>query len=285
MNGAAAGGPLGGDPGTAIGMQGLDDGRGPARSMRALALLGVLCVFAVGAPAALGVWQLERRVWKLNLIEEIAQRVNATPIDAPRPSQWERVAAGDYTYRRVRAAGLYLNDRETLVRAVTRLGGGFWVLTPLRTAEGYTILVNRGFVPFERRDPATRREGLIGERSVVVGLLRISEPKGAFLHANDPAAGRWYSRDVAAIGEARGQSPIAPYFIDADAAPVPGRLPIGGLTVIDLPNNHLIYALTWFTLAVMLAVAAGAVGRVEWRKRRENGRAARCVSRGSGPGS
>jgi surfeit locus 1 family protein len=71
----------------------------------------------------------------------------------PGPSQWPQAAAGDYTYRAVRAAGQYLNDRETLVQAVTRLGGGFWVLTPLRTADGYHVLVNRGFVPPERAIP------------------------------------------------------------------------------------------------------------------------------------
>ncbi|MGO9993383.1 MAG: SURF1 family protein [Steroidobacteraceae bacterium] len=239
----------------------------PARSPLALSLLGLLCLLTVAALTALGIWQLERRVWKLNLIGQITQRVHAAPIAAPGPSQWPQVTAGDYAYRRVRVAGQYLNDRETLVHAVTRLGGGFWVLTPLRTAGGFTVLVNRGFVPPERRDVATRTAGLISDGTVVSGLLRVTEPKGAFLHANNPAADRWYSRDVAAIAAARSLSPIAPYFIDADATPVPGGLPVGGLTVIELPNNHLVYALTWFTLAVMLAGAAAYAGREEWRHR------------------
>lgn len=239
----------------------------PARSPWVLSLLGLLCLLTVAALTALGIWQLERRVWKLNLIGQITQRVHAAPVDAPGPPQWPQVTAGDYAYRRVRVAGQYLNDRETLVHAVTRLGGGFWVLTPLRTAGGFTVLVNRGFVPPERRDAATRTAGLIRGGTVVSGLLRVTEPKGAFLRANDPAAGRWYSRDVAAIGAARALSPIAPYFIDADATPVPGGLPVGGLTVIELPNNHLVYALTWFTLALMLAGAAAYAGREEWRLR------------------
>jgi surfeit locus 1 family protein len=212
-----------------------------------LSLLGLLCLLSVAALTALGIWQLERRVWKVNLIGQITQRVHAVPIDAPGPSQWPQVTAGDYTYRRVRVAGQYLNDRETLVHAVTRLGGGF--------------------VPPERRDSATRTAGLISDGTVVSGLLRVTEPKGAFLHANNPAADRWYSREVAAIAAARALSPIAPYFIDADATPVPGGLPVGGLTVIELPNNHLVYALTWFTLALMLAGAAAYVGREEWRLR------------------
>jgi surfeit locus 1 family protein len=235
--------------------------------MRALWLLGSFSALAIVSLTALGIWQLERRTWKLHLIDQITQHVSAAPIDAPGPSQWLRAAAGDYTYRRVRAYGLYLNDRETLVRAVTRLGGGYWVLTPLRTEQGYTILVNRGFVPLDRREPSTRKDGLVDDRTVVSGLLRNSEPKGAFLHANDPAADRWYSRDVEAIAEARLQSPVAPYFIDADATPVPGGLPVGGLTVIDLPNNHLVYALTWFALAIIATVATSVVGRAEWRSR------------------
>jgi surfeit locus 1 family protein len=236
------------------------------RSPLVLTLLGLLCVLTVAALTALGIWQLERPVWKLNLIGQITRRVHAAPIDAPGPSQWPQVTADGYAYRRVRVAGQYLNDRETLVHAVTRLGGGFWVLTPLRTVAGFTVLVNRGFVPSERRDATTRAAGRVSD-GTVVGLLRVTEPQGAFLHANNPAADRWYSRDVAAIAVARRLSPIAPYFIDADATPVPGGLPVGGLTVIELPNNHLVYALTWFTLALMLAGAAACVGREEWRLR------------------
>jgi surfeit locus 1 family protein len=239
----------------------------PARSPLVLSLLGLICLLTVAALTALGIWQLERRVWKLNLIGQITRRVHAAPVDAPGPAQWPRVTAADDAYLHVRAAGQYLNDRETVVNAVTRLGGGYWVMTPLRTVGGFTILVNRGFVPSERRDSATRSGGLISGGTVLSGLLRMTEPEGAFLRANDPAAGRWYSRDVAAIGAARRLSPIAPYFIDADAAPIPGGLPVGGLTVIELPNNHLVYALTWFALALMLAGAMGYSGREEWRMR------------------
>ena len=132
---------------------------------------------------------------------------------------------------------------------------GFWVVTPLRTTSGDVVLVNRGFVPPERRDPATRGEGDPQAEVTVTGLLRMTEPKGAFLRTNDPASDRWYSRDVAAIAAARGLSQVAPFFIDADATPNAGGYPIGGLTVIAFPNNHLIYALTWFALALMLAGA------------------------------
>ncbi|HVX81743.1 MAG TPA: SURF1 family cytochrome oxidase biogenesis protein, partial [Devosiaceae bacterium] len=106
-----------------------------------------------------------------------------------------------------------------------------------------------------RRSAATRQAGQIAGETQVTGLLRISEPGGGFLRANDPAADRWYSRDVAAIARARGLGTVAPYFVDADATPNAGGLPVGGLTVIRFPNNHLLYALTWFALAALLLAA------------------------------
>jgi surfeit locus 1 family protein len=124
------------------------------------------------------------------------------------------------------------------------------VITPLLTERG-AILVNRGFVPPERRLPATRPQGQVSGTVSVVGLLRLSEPGGRFLRANQPARDRWFSRDVAAIAARRGVERAAPFFIDADATANPGGLPVGGLTVINFRNAHLVYALTWLALAGM----------------------------------
>lgn len=131
--------------------------------------------------------------------------------------------------------------------ALTERGGGHWVVTPLRTADGI-ILVNRGFVPKGRAafSPASEESP---PSATVTGLLRRSEPGGRFLRPNRPRQERWYSRDVPAIAERRGLRQVAPFFIDADAAPNPGGFPVGGLTVIRFRNTHLIYALTWFALA------------------------------------
>ena len=239
------------------------------RPMLKLFVAGLLAALGVAGLTWLGVWQLERRVWKLALVARVDRRVHAAPVAAPGPAEWAQVTRARDEYRPVRASGRFLNDRETLVRAVTELGGGFWVLTPFRTDEGFTVLVNRGFVPPERRDPGTRSAGEIGGETVVTGLLRMSEPGGAFLHANAPPDNRWYSRDVTAIAAARHLSNVAPYFIDADAEPNPGGFPTGGLTVIAFPNNHLVYALTWFGLALLLAGATIRAGKDEWRLRRE----------------
>ncbi|AQR75990.1 SURF1 family protein [Sphingomonas sp. LM7] len=208
------------------------------------ALFVALALLAAAGFAALGVWQVERRAWKLDLIARVEGRVHAAPVSLAGLEADPHA----HEYRRVVATGKFLPDRETLVQALTERGAGFWVLTPLRTAQGI-VLVNRGFVPSERRDPASRAQpkGPV----TVTGLLRVSEPGGQLLRANDPAQGRWYSRDVAAIARARGIGPVAPYFIDVDAAPNPGGYPIGGLTVVAFRNSHLVYALTWFGLAAL----------------------------------
>ncbi|WP_413814270.1 SURF1 family protein [Bosea sp. Root483D1] len=205
--------------------------------------------------AGLGVWQVQRRSWKLDLIARVEARLKAPPVVAPGPAEWPGITATADEYRRIALQGRYLDAPETLTMAVTERGPGFWVLAPFRADAGFTVLVNRGFVPEDRRAPQDRRK-VAGSEAVVVGLLRPDEPVGGFLRANDPAAGRWYSRDVAAIAQARQLGAVAPYFIDADAATEPGPLPQGGMTQVAFHNTHLIYALTWFCLALM---SAGAV--------------------------
>jgi surfeit locus 1 family protein len=238
-----------------------------ARSVLTLCLLAVLALTGVAGLTALGIWQLERRVWKLDLIDRVERRIHAAPVSIPPPRAWSSIDAADVEYLRVSVTGRFLHDRETLVQAVTERGPGFWVLTPLRTDGGSTVLVNRGFVPPDRRDPAARRSANLAGQVRVTGLLRMTEPHGAFLRTNDPAAGRWYSRDVAAIAAARGLSQVAPFFIDADATPYPEGWPAGGLTVVTFRNHHMVYALTWFALALMLGGAALRVVREEWRLR------------------
>ena len=214
--------------------------------------------------ASLGVWQLHRLAWKRELIERVDERIRAPVVAAPGPAQWPTVSANRHEYLRVRLQGRYLNDRETLVQAVTKLGAGFWVMTPFETVDGYTVLINRGFVPPAQRGAATRSQDQIEGETAVTGLVRMSEPKGGYLRVNDGAADRWYSRDVGAISAARGLTDAAPYFIDAEAIePAIAGAPVGGMTVITFANNHLQYALTWFALALMLAGGAFLVFRHE----------------------
>ncbi len=212
--------------------------------------LPALCVLGFLLFGALGIWQLERRVWKLDLIERVEQRAKSPARDLPPPADWASLDPAAWEYRRVTVTGTLLHEKETLVDALTERGPGWWVITPLRT-EGGTILVNRGFVPPVRAEPVTRPAGQVMGLVRIEGLVRLSEPRGRVLRLNRPEQNRFYSRDVAAIARARGLSGVAPFFIDAGANPNPGGLPIGGMTVVQFRNAHLVYALTWFGLAAL----------------------------------
>jgi surfeit locus 1 family protein len=232
----------------------------PPRSLAMLILLGGIAAILFCALVALGVWQVERRAWKHALIAQIDARIHAAPVAAPGPDAWPGITAAD-AYRRVFLDGRYRAQRTVFVKAVTARGGGYWALSPLDTTRGFTILVNRGFVT---RPTATAPGGAVH----VTGLLRVSEPGGGFLRANDPARGHWYSRDIAAIARANQLGRVAPYFVDADAASSERGGPVGGLTVVAFSDNHLVYALTWFGLAALLLLGVGAVVRDERRLRR-----------------
>ena len=189
--------------------------------------------------ASLGVWQVQRLGWKRDLIARVDSRIHAAPVPAP-----DRAARAD-EYRRVTTSGIFLHDKSALVQASTIRGPGFWLLTPLRRPDGSILFVNRGFVP-DRRIAYDRPAGTVG----ATGLLRLTEPGGGFLRDNDPAGDRWYSRDIAAIARSRGLE-ADNYFIDVQASTVRTGYPVGGLTVVRFPNNHLQYAITWFALAAM----------------------------------
>lgn len=237
-----------------------------AAARRQSACARIVIVFAgallITVFATLGAWQVKRLEWKTALIAQVETRIHAVPVAAPGPALWDRFSRKQDQYRRVSVRGVFLHDRETLIQAVTSAGPGFWVLTPLRTDQGFTVLVNRGFVPGERRAPDSRRRGQVAGDTDVIGLLRITEPHGGFLRANDPVRDLWRSRDVAAIAAKRRLGHAAPYFIDADATSNPGGWPRGGLTVVRFANSHLAYACTWFALALGSAAALGLMLRV-----------------------
>lgn len=244
----------------------------PRRTVARMVLLVALASAFLGL-IALGVWQVERRAWKLDLIRRVDARIHAAPVAAPGPPQWPSIGAARDEYRRVTVEGRFLTAHAVRVQAVTAIGPGYWWLVPLQRDDGSVVLVNRGFIAPEATPESLR--AMDGKpRQAVTGLLRLSEPGGGFLRRNAPAQGRWYSRDVQAIAEAKKLTRVAPYFIDADRDPgmpageADGRSgPVGGLTVVRFNNNHLQYALTWFALALMVVAAA-------WRVWREQPRAA-----------
>lgn len=245
------------------------------RSIARLALLTGLAIAFIGF-IALGVWQLERRTWKLDLIQRVESRIHALPTAAPGPAAWPFITAARDEYRHITLSGRYLSGEDTRVQAVTAIGAGHWLLTPLQLCDGSIVLINRGFVPPNwMPDPARESTPMSDIR--VTGLLRLTEPGGGFLRSNAPADGRWYSRDVQVIAAARGLDRVAPYFIDADAVDdgrdaASASGPVSGLTVVRFRNHHLQYALTWFALALMVVVAV-------WRVLREDRRPTHLTTR------
>ncbi len=208
---------------------------------------------AVIALCGLGVWQVQRLFWKEALIAHVNAVVHAPAVAAPGPTAWAGLSQDD-VYRHVTIRGRFLNAAEAQVYALSDLGAGYWIMTPLRANDGALVYINRGFVPTELKAQAAHAAGQTDAEVTVTGLLRLSEAKGALVsQPNDPAHDLWYRRDLSALAQSRHLGTVAPYFIDADATPNPGGWPRGGLTVISFPNSHLVYAITWFSLAAMLA--------------------------------
>jgi surfeit locus 1 family protein len=201
----------------------------------------------------LGFWQVQRLHWKEGLIAARAAAVAAPAIPVPQSA----ADARGMEFRHVTADGTFLNDKEILLGATSEDGAnGYWIVTPLRQADGRIIFVNRGFVPAELRD---RTKLLAGEPEGAVhveGLLRLP-PAGRpnwFVPDNRPGLNYWFWVDLPAMAAADKLANVAPFYIDADATPNPGGWPKGGVTRLELPNNHLQYAITWFSLAVAMLV-------------------------------
>jgi surfeit locus 1 family protein len=246
----------------------------PAPPARRSALVTSLFVAAALAILlALGTWQVERLKWKEALIATLEERLAAAPVALPPPRDWGKLDAGRDEFLRIAFGGEFQNDKEALVyttgssmRSDTS-GPGYWVLTPIRLADGRTVIVNRGFVPEGRQDPASRRDGLVSGNIDVVGVLRWPEQPGPFTPAGEPARNLWFGRDSTAIAAAKGLVDAAPFYVEMESPVPPGGLPHPAPVRPTLPNSHLGYAITWFGLAAMLVGVYGAwlVGR--WRGR------------------
>ena len=160
-------------------------------------------------------------------------------------------------FRHVTDEGVFLHDKEIFLGATSEGGRqGYQVLTPLREPGGRAVFVNRGFIPADLKDPAKRSAGQIAGTVRVQGLLR-RPPSGRpswVLPDNRADLNYWFWVDLPAMSAAAQLDRVAPFYIDADATPNPGGWPKGGVTRLELPNDHLQYAITWFSLAVALAV-------------------------------
>jgi surfeit locus 1 family protein len=235
---------------------------------RSLIVPGLAALLALAILIGLGVWQLQRKVWKDGLIAQIEARAYGEPGSIVPEANWGAWRPDQDEFRRVRVSGTFQHSFETPVYGLApgQRGApaqGYYLMTPLTLQDGAIVMVNRGFVPTELRDPASRPQSRPPGEAIVTGLVRAPETRNAFTPTDDPARGTWFARDPQAIAKAHGLERVAPFYVEADATPNPGGWPKGGQTRLELPNNHLQYAFTWFGIALTLI---GVFGTFAWRR-------------------
>ena len=240
----------------------------PAMTRSRLAALTVAAAGALLVLLGLGTWQIQRLAWKTDLIARVEARLASAPEPIPPPSTWSALTPEEIEYRPVRLTGRFAPAVEFHVQiALTqpkgpRGGIGYFVLAPLTLDDGRIVIVNRGFVPAEAKDPSTR-PAIPDGQATVEGLMRPTEQRSWVAPADDPAKNVWFVRDPKVMAAAAGLDPdaVAPFTVDAFAGP-PGSLPQGGETIVAFTNNHLGYAITWYGLAAaLIAVYASLVFR------------------------
>jgi surfeit locus 1 family protein len=202
---------------------------------------------------ALGTWQIHRLHWKEGLIAERHAAIAGPPI--PLPETFE--GARGLEFHHVKLVGRFLNTDELYLHAIADDGTpGYHVVTPFVLTDGKTVFIDRGFIPEGRRNPATRRSGILAGTVTVTGLLRI--PSAAnwsiFTPRNEPKRNLWFKIDLRAMAAAVNVGNYLPIYVDADKSKIPGFYPIGGQSYTKLPNNHLQYALTWYGLAGLVPI-------------------------------
>ena len=242
--------------------------RQAAIQKKSLVGLTAAMLAALALLIGLGVWQLKRLEWKEGLIAEIETRTKGPPISLKEAVALAREGL-DPSYYRVKVEGRFDHTKELYLYAVTGAGVGWHVISPLKTGDSDLVLIDRGFVPDALRDPSSRADGEIAGAIAVTGIVRMPETQSLFIPDNEPGANHWFWRDVQAMTSAMfpaGTVEVAPFFLEAEKSDVPGGWPAGGQTRLDLPNNHLEYAVTWFLLAAALLAVYGLYVRSLYRR-------------------
>jgi surfeit locus 1 family protein len=219
-------------------------------TFRPLVGMTIACVILFTLLCGLGVWQLERLQWKLALIATVNGHMTAAPATL---DQIIAMPADEAQYRRVTLHGHFDHAKEAYVFTTDASGAPVYhVLTPFLTDDGKTLVVDRGAVPKEKLDPATRAAGDTSGEVAVTGIWRAPDAPGLFTPPPDLTHRVWYARDLAGIAAADHITLSQPVLVEADAHPNPGGWPVGGQSVVSFRNQHLSYAITWFGLAIVL---------------------------------
>ncbi|MEH6402268.1 MAG: SURF1 family protein [Sneathiella sp.] len=211
----------------------------------------VMTVPVVGIMLALCIWQLDRYSWKVDLVDRLTEQLAAAPTELPvGPFDLD-----EWGYRRVILTGTFQHDKEIHLFAHAVKGRkGFQIITPfIRSDNKGAVLVNRGWVPEEKKTAGSRKEGLAQGIVTISGVIRKPWEKAySFLPASDAAANVWLYGELSEMAEHVGLD-VSPTFVELDDAPVAGGWPLGGQTRVSVPNNHIEYFITWLGLAGAMA--------------------------------
>jgi surfeit locus 1 family protein len=225
-----------------------------------LAVPSLVTLVAFLTFVGLGTWQLQRKAWKEGLISALDQRVSTVPVALPERKDWAHLDPSTDEFRRVKFSAAFIPGQEALVYAAGSAlrgdvsGPGYWVFAVAQVPSLGRVVVNRGFVPEGRQDPATRRSGELSASMTMVGAMRWPEARGFFAPADDPGRNLWFVRDHVAIAAAKGWGDVAPFYVELENPTPPGGLPHPAALKPTLRNEHLQYAITWYGLALVVAV-------------------------------
>lgn len=213
----------------------------------------------------LGVWQLERRVEKHALIAALTERLAAEPVPLPSPSEWNELTPQNDEFRRVRFTANYTAGPDAMVFTSGSAvrddvsGLGTWAFMPARLPGGQTVVINAGFVQNTMQDPAQQDRAVsqlvTGKPADLTGYIRFPRKAGMLTPAASPAKRLWFTRDHLEMSRLLGWGEVAPFYVDLEQ-PVPSNgIPLPGPLHVRLKDDHMQYAITWFTLAGAVLIA------------------------------
>jgi len=232
------------------------------RSRRPWTGLLIPAALAFAVLVALGTWQLQRKAWKEGLIAALNERSRAAPTALPPPEAWPGLEPARDEYRRVTFEAKFEKSGDALVYASASAfrpdvsGFGLWVFTPAQLADGSRVVINRGFAPSDTNWKVNAEiSPPPAGKIAITGAMRWPDPRGWFTPQNNVNANVFFVRDPAEIAAAEGWGRVAPFYIEQESPAPPSGLPRPGKLVPGLPNNHLQYAVTWYGLALVLAIS------------------------------